>query len=63
MYNTKKNYRYLLRSGTAHRRLLEDSGLADKKKNLSPLSDTEDKSTVYLKNGNKARGFGNHEIL
>ena len=48
MYNTKNNNRYLWRSGTAHRRLLEDSGLADKIKNLSPLSDTEDKSTACI---------------
>ena len=37
-----------MRSGTAHRRLLEDSGLADKIKNLSPLSDTEYKSIVFI---------------
>ena len=41
--------RYLLRSGTVHGKLLEDSSLANKIKSLSPLSNTEDKTTVRIK--------------
>ena len=63
MYNTKNSNRYLLRSGTVHGKLLKDNSLANKIKSLSPQINTENQTTVRIKNSNKRRGFRYHAIL
>ena len=44
MYNTSSKNRYLLKAGTDHKLLLEESGLADKIKKLLPLNGSDDES-------------------
>ena len=44
MCNTRSKNRYLLKSGTDHRLLLEESGLAEQIKKLLPLNGSDDDS-------------------
>ena len=47
MYNTRSKNRYLLKSGTDHKLLLEESGLAELIKKWLPLNGSDDDSNQF----------------